>query len=317
MHLKPGDVSPELNGWHLRLYRVIQDMCKAEGIPFVFKARDKDIKVSTRTVRGERFQDGDLHIIDDRSVESQNVLNAGVAYFWEHWHLDPVGTKAFSSIGNAVYDPQAVSPDRARAFSRNLKKRYLQKRRSKYEQPQDTQSFRPGAISVFFQGNYPINSGATQFSDIDMLLAVQNGAGDRPIVVKPHPLVSDKLDIQAALDLASQDDRIEVTDANIHDILSSSAATVSINSTVALEGFMHGVPAVLLGKSDFHHIASTVSKPALISQSLNHELGREADYDRYLAWYFLKHCIQINSAKVHEKIWERFEQSCFPKQRFL
>lgn len=316
LHLKPGDVSPELNGWHLRLYKIIRNMCQSEGISFIIKARDSDIKVNTRNIRDQRFQDGNLHIIDDRSVHSENVLNAGVAYFWEHWHLDPVGTKAFSSIGDATYDPQTVSPERALGFSRNLKKRYLQKRLSKYSQPDDTQSFQPGSISVFFQGQYPINAGATQFSDIDMLRAVQNGTEDRRIVVKPHPLVSDKLDIQMALDLASQDDRIQVTDANVHDILSASAATVSINSTVALEGFMHGVPALLFGKSDFHHIAGTVSNPALFSQSLDNELRRDADYDRYLTWYFVKHCIQINNTKVQDKIWDCFERLGFPKHSF-
>lgn len=201
-------------------------MCAAEGITFEIKVRDKDLKVSTRRVRDRRFQDGNLHIIDDRSIEAAGVLNAGVAYFWEYWHLDPVGTKAFSSIGEETYNPTTISADRALIFFNNLTKRYLQKRRSKYNQPSDVQAVPADAVSVFFQGNYPMNAGATQFSDIEMLLAVQNQAGDRPIIVKPHPFSSDHLNIQMARELARQDERVYVTNANVHDILRTSIATV-------------------------------------------------------------------------------------------
>lgn len=291
-------------------------MCSAEDITFEIKVRDKDLKVSTRRVRDRRFQDGNLHIIDDRSIEAAGVLNAGVAYFWEYWHLDPVGTKAFSSIGEEAYNPTKISADRALIFFNNLTKRYLQKRRSKYDQPSDVQAVPAGAVSVFFQGNYPMNAGATQFSDIEMLLAVQNQAGDRPIVVKPHPFSSDNLDVQMARELARHDERIYVTTANVHDILNTSIATVSINSTVALEGFMHKVPAILFGKSDFHHFATTVNSSESFGAALEAELLRHSGFEQYLAWYFLENCIPLNSGKLHKKLWDRFSQAGYKKEHF-
>lgn len=313
LHLKHKDANQELRGWHLRLYRVIRDLCESHGIDIEIRERDKDIRVATRRVSDRRFQDGNLHIIDDRSLRATGVLNAGVAYFWEFWHLDPIGTKAFSSIGLNAYDPNSVKPQRAANFCQNLRKRYLGQRRSKYGQPSRHSDFPQGAVSVFFQGGYPVNSGATSFSDLDVLQAVQQGAGDRPIIVKPHPLASSPTDIDVVTALAKEDYRIRLTDGNVHDILASSALTASVNSTVALEGFMHGVPAVLFGTSDFHHVATTIRTPGAFADALDTEFQRAEDYDRFLAWYFLKHCLPLNSGKLEEKLWERFEAVGFPK----
>jgi len=313
LHLKQGDVSSELRGWHLKLYRSIGELCESENIAFQIRQRDSDIRVGTRALGDERFDDGSLHIIDDRSLQAKGVLNAGVAYFW---HLDRIGTKAFSSIGQAAYDPEAVSAQRSRTFVSNLKRRYVEKRKSKYTQPEERRTLPSNAISVFFQGKYPISSGATKHSDIDVLLATQAAVGDQPIIVKPHPLSSDAADTSMVEELARQDDRIVLTDANVHDILLNSACTVSINSTVALEGYMHGVPAVLFGTFDFHHVATTITDLKPVSSALEAALVSDPDYERYLSWYFLKHCIHLNSGKLHEKLWEKFAEVGFPRERF-
>ena len=315
LHLKAGDVSGELKGWHLALYREIRALCGAHGIPFECRARDADIRVGTRSLPDRRFDDGNLHIIDDRSLQAANVLNAGVAYFWEYWHLDAQGTKAFSSIGGRHYEPAAVSETRSRTFAANLRKRYRDKRRSKYDQPMDQRSFAQGALAVFFQGDYPVKSGASTWDDLEILEAVQAEAGDRPIVVKPHPHSSTKTDMYRLQKAAQMDTRITVTDANVHDILAASACTVSVNSTVALEGFLQGVPAILFGRADFHHVAACVDQETRFAAALDQALARQVDYDRYLAWYFLKNCLHLRSGRLHDRLFERFEGAGFPRSR--
>lgn len=316
LHLKSNDANPELNGWHLRLYREIVDLGLAEGISVEIRARVSDIRVGSRSITDGRFNDGNLHIIDDRSVRATGVLNAGVAYLWEFWHLDSQGTKAFSSIGEDAYSPSMIADQRVQTFSRNLKRRYLEKRKSKYDQPEVYQDFERNAVAVFFQGQYPINARATQHTDMDVLQATLKAAGDRPIVVKPHPISSDEATIAEVKALAKNDPRIVLTQANVHDILNASDCTVSINSTVALEGYLHGIPAILCGKSDFHHVAHTVTDLSQFSSALENALSSDADLERYLAWYFLKKCIPINSGQLHKKIWEKFEIAGFPRERF-
>ncbi|RYG92618.1 hypothetical protein EU803_00495 [Loktanella sp. IMCC34160] len=317
LHLKPADTCNNLKGWHLRLYRDIRDLCEVDGIALEIRERDNDIRVGTRRVRDRRFADGNLHIIDDRSVEAEGVLNAAVAYLWEYWHLDPIGTKAFSSIGHMTYDPSSVAPKRTEAFMRNLKNRYVDSRKSKYRQPFVRLDLPTGAISVFFQGRYPMASGASQHSDSKILRATQEAAGDRPIIVKPHPMSSDASDRRMVEDLAKEDDRIFLVDANVHDILAASACTISNNSTVALEGFMHGVPAIHCGRSDFHHLAEDGSDLSQLQTAIQKAVGTRHDYDTYLTWYFVKHCIHLRSGKLNEILWDRFARAGFPRERFL
>ncbi len=316
LHLKASDLHGEFSGWHLEFYRILEALMAAHRIRVESRQRDSDIRIDTRSLHDSRFEDGNLHIIDDRALRAPNVLNAGVAYFWRFWQLDPQGVKAFSSTGDAPYDPDQMPRRRAQSFFDNMHKRYVQSRKSKYAQPGAPQRFPKGAISVFFQGQYPVNSGATSITDIGMLKAVQAGAGDRPILVKPHPLASGIPDIAKALSLAEADSRITVTDANVHDILSASCATVSINSTVALEGFLHRKPAILFGRSDFHHLAGQVRNPQEFETTLSRELERDEGYEQFLAWYFLKMCLPLNSGRLEERVWQIFSKAGFPRSRF-
>lgn len=316
LHLKQEDTGRGLAGWHLRLYPVLRDMAEAAGIGFDVRARDADLRIGTRAVPDRRFEDGNLHIIDDRAIVAPNVLNAGVAYLWEFWHLDPKGVKAFSSIGDLPYDPAAIPFRRAKPFFDMLRDRHVAQRRSRYAQPEGRAAFPEGALSVFFQGGYPVASGATRVSDLEMLRCVLANAGDRPVIVKPHPLVSAPEDVAAAQEIARRDTRVILTDANVHDILAASAATVSINSTVALEGFLHRVPALIFGRADFHHFAGSVTKPEDFPDVLARELARKGGYAQYLAWYFRRNCLPLHNDDLPKRIWAIFTAAGFSPERF-
>lgn len=314
LHL-PETAGPDLGGRHLRLYRVIRDMARAEGIALQIRRRAEDLTPATRHVGDDRFADGNLHIIDDRSVQAEGVLNAAVAYFWEFWHLDPVGTKALSSIGQLDYDPAAMPFARAKSFFDTQRTRLVAPRRSKYGQKPETTALPKGALAIFLQGEFPIRQGVTRYDDMAMLEVVLAHAGDRPIVVKPHPLVKNPFTLAALHARLHGDARVTLTDANVHDILEACAATVSINSTVALEGFLHRRPAVLFGRADFHHFAGTVQNPEDFPAVLESQLARRGGYAQYLAWYFLRHCLRLGTPGLEAEIWARFAAAGFPKER--
>ncbi len=91
-------------------------MAQKAGVGSDIRERDGDIRVGTHKVTEGRFDDGNLRIIDDRSVAAANILNAGIAYFWEFWHLGPCGVKAFSSIGSTPYAPGDARFRKAKPF---------------------------------------------------------------------------------------------------------------------------------------------------------------------------------------------------------
>lgn len=292
LHLKPGDVGQDLRGWHLALYREIRALCAEVGIGVEERVRDADLTVGTRRVTDGRFDDGNLHILDDRSLRAANVLNAAVAYLWGFWHLDPCGTKAFSSIGAAAYDPADMPFRRAKPFYQGLQRDWARARRSKYDQTVAELPVPRGAVAVFLQGDHPRASGAAHCDDLQMLRAVLREAGDRPVLVKPHPLLAEGPDLADVRALARGDDRVQVTTANVHDILAQAAVSVSMNSTVALEGFLHRTPAILFGRADFHHFTGQASPEGGFADVLAREEARTGGYAQYLAWYFLRHCLR-------------------------
>lgn len=283
LHLKQNDVGTGFRGWHMALYRHLAPLLEAEGVSLEVRQRDADIRIGTRAVSDGRFDDNRLHIIDDRSLRAPNVLNAGVAYFWRFWHLDPLGVKAFSTIGTLDYKPSQMQQDRADIFFAKMRARYIGKRQSKYDQPAAVETLPEGGVAVFFQGDFPMKSGASAVSDWQMLEQVLAEVGECPVLVKPHPLVNTAQDLARLQRLAASDNRLIVTQANVHDLLAVSTHSVSINSTVALEGFLHRKPAVLFGRSDFHHFASTVSPQLSFAEARDREAERHSGYARYLA----------------------------------
>jgi len=313
LHLKAGDVAGDLSGHHLRLYRHLRNMAARDGIVVRIRPRDRDIRIGTRTLTDDRFEDGNLHIIDDRSVRCPNVLNAAPADFWEFWHLDPHGTKAFSSTGAKPYDPAHVAWSSAKPFYDRLRAEYLHKRRSKYQQTETRLAVPQGCVAVFFQGNYPIESGATTHSDLDMLHQILNVAGTHPVVVKLHPHTADA-GIVAQI-LAIKDPRLSLTAANVHDVLAACCVSVSINSTVALEGNLHRKPAILFGESDFHHIAYPVARYG-VAGAFKAALAHDGGFAKYLTWYFKRNSLWMARRTLDDDIWRIFTAAGFPKSRF-
>jgi hypothetical protein len=99
-------------------------------------------------------------------------------------------------------------------------------------------------------------------------------------------------------------------------MLAVSTVTVSINSAVAMEGFLHHVPAILFGQSDFHHFAETVTHADEFPIAFQNALLRKTGYEKFLFWYFRKNCIPIHSDNIHELIWTEFSKAGFPQGRF-
>ncbi len=316
IHHKQDHTLSDWNAKHLKLYTIISELAAEAGIHVERRVRDPDIKVGTRTTNDGRFNDGNLHIIDDRKINMPNVLNAGMSYFNRFWHLDPLGIKAFSSIGNLSYDPHLISQKWAQRFFDTQYSQRVENRKSKYTQRAKVTTFPDGVISVFLQGRFPQDSGATNISDIQMLETILKYVPDQPILVKLHPVSFEMDDMLVLQELADQNKQIIVTDANIHDMLAVSTVTVSINSTVAMEGFLHHVPAILFGQSDFHHFAETVTQTDQFPIAFQNALLRKTGYEKFLFWYFRKHCIPISSDNIHELIWDKFSKAGFPIERF-
>ncbi|MGL5008777.1 MAG: hypothetical protein ACRC6I_02755, partial [Paracoccaceae bacterium] len=259
-HLPKAHLSTYAQAAHLGLFRRVAEVFGARGAKIVVRDR-RDGPFEGGPGAAAHYDDGDLHILDIGRVQGRGVLNAAVAYVQPYWHLDAAGVQAESSIGAMHYQQSKVGHDVAGPFFEDMRRNIVLQRRSRRDQMERVTEFAPGAIAVFLQGERPAQQGLAYCDALAMLRAAARGAGGRQVLVKPHPLA---LEEDAAVMDAALAEGLAITPtlANVHDILAACAVTVSFNSAVALEGFLHRKPAILFGPSDFHHFAETVRDPA-------------------------------------------------------
>jgi hypothetical protein len=299
---------------YLALFRRLDQVFRPRGAEIVVRDRRDGPRDSTPGA-AKHYDDGDLHIVDMGRLRGPGILNAAVAYIQPYWHLDPQGVQAESSIGTRVYDPRKIDYAVAGPFFEAMRADLLALRKSRRDQMERVTAFAPGAIAVFLQGLRPLQQGLAHCTPLELLRAVCAGAGGRQVLVKPHPLAAedDAEIIDAAL---AEGLPVTVTMANVHDIIAASVCTVSFNSAVALEGFLHRKPAILFGQSDFHHICETVRQPGEFAGALERLLARPpGGYAQFMFWYLGMNCLNLYGPAFEARVMATFEAAGFGAAR--
>jgi hypothetical protein len=229
--------------------------------------------------------EGHFDFVHMGRVPRPMALNLGIAYLGGYFYVDPKGVNFESSVADKVFVPDRVPLDRAQAFFAELRKTWVEGRKSRQPQPEGRQAFGQGHLAVFLQDwSDPVERAQLVDSET-MVRTVVQGAGGRRVVVKPHPRYKGRETRAILKYLRDCGADVRITDANVHDILHGAAATVSISSSLALEGMLHRVPAILFGRMDLHHCATTVARPADWPAALTAALGTDWPYERYLLWF--------------------------------
>ena len=233
-----------------------------------------------------------LHVIDHGNLRHPRVLNTGIAYIYPFWNLDPWGIRALSSITSKVFDPSAVNASEAAEFSSRLRKRLVGARISPYPQAEALVDLPEDHIAVLFQSEAHRGVAETCYLSMRQMLAALLARNDpRAIVVKPHPRDKDRKTRTYLARLAARDSRLQVVDANIHDILGRASVAVTINSAVGIEAHLHRVPVVLCGHSDFHHAAVTVTDRFGLDAAIAKAVSTDWPHEAFLHWYFAEQCL--------------------------
>ncbi len=235
--------------------------------------------------------EADFDFVHNGNIDRPQVLNLGPAYLSGFFYADPKGIFFESSIAGLPFRPSAMPADKAAAFAATLRGLFVAPRKSRHLQPTDRAQFAGGHIAVFLQDLSDPVLRARHMTARAMLETILSNTGGRQVVVKPHPRNTGD-ETQAICDwLGAQHPQVCLTTANVHDILHGAALSASIGSSVALEGMLHRVPAVLFGRSDLHHCAATVETPADWPGALDLALGRDWPFDAFLFWFLKRHCI--------------------------
>lgn len=296
-HLPKDWLGPSGEGL-MPFYDRLRDGLIAEGCRVEIRGLDK------ATVADQADVDRAVHLVNHGRVRHPRVWNAGIAYIYPFWNVDPWGIRAFSSIAEARFDPDAVSSEAARPFFRRLRKRLVSARVSRYPQAEAVEHLPEGAVAVFLQSEAHRDVEESCYLDREAMVETVIEATSGPVVIKPHPRDVDA-GTRAWLDrLAARCDRVCVSEANIHDILAVAERVVTINSAVGVEAYLHRKPVVLCGQSDFHHIARVARSRAELAEAVGTPV-RKRPYDKYVYWYFGLQCLSTTEPDLARRFLER------------
>lgn len=312
LHINPRD----LQGWRgrprLAVFTRLAEMCETRGLTFRAVARTAE-----EMQRGHQVSpDGNIHVVENGRVEADGWLNTALAYLLGFWQLDPRGVHSDSAASRAVFEAEEVDGDAADRFFARLNKQLVQRRRSRFQQPREVaQDLPQGAVALFLQGPSAFFMGRCNLSMDELILAVAQGAGGRPVLVKPHPQVLE--DGRAAIDRAiAGGARVQATEANVHDVLAAAAVTVSVNSAAAMEGFLHRKPAILFGRSGFPSLVTQADGAADFPAALETALATDWPYAKMVHWYLSRHALDLAAPDFEDRAFAAFARVGVPRERF-
>jgi hypothetical protein len=259
--------------------------------------------------------EGALNLVWDVSAPTTGAFNLAPAYLPPFCYFDPRGVYGASSLAQKVFQASDVPAQQAQARMRMLKRFFKDKRESRIPQPQETETFPKNAIAVFLQGYSGPVERLKYVSEEDMLAAVLKDTGGRPVIIKPHPNTRDIETFDRLAALADRPD-VTITFANIHDILDACAMTVSVCSSVGVEGMIHEKPSIVFGRTDFHHCATSVTRAQDWPAAQETALQTDWPYGAFLSWLFDEHMLNFWREDLGAQVASKLAQRGIDPARF-
>jgi hypothetical protein len=281
--------------------RLLRDKLTEAGARMEIRVRDTE-------ALGAMGDTPDLHIVWQGRIRHSRALNTAVAYIFPFWYLDPMGVYGESSLTQARFDPAEQDADACANLMARLTNRLVIPRKSRFDQPETDDVIPDNCIAVFLQGWSAPTERLRYITEEEMVAAVLADTGGRPVVLKPHPNTRDPETFEMLARLSKRPN-VTVTFGNIHDILAKADLSVSLCSSVSLEGMLHGCPAVLFGRSDFHHCAATAKTAAEWPNARDRALGTDWPFAAFLHWFLEKGMLNASRSEFTELLAARIAQN--------
>lgn len=233
--------------------------------------------------------------------KQQNTLHQKIAYLSEYSYLDQCGYGPFSSIlpkEELLSCIRKVDQKKANDFRQELFERYCLTRKSKFEQknlefvidePENTYFFAMQTINDTVVKRAKIS----QFKSIKLILE-QFSNTKKKLIIKPHPLDNSGTTEKFIMETKEHSNAI-ISNANIHDLISQTKATICVNSGVGIEALMHLKPVISVGDSDYkvatYYAENEAELKALIERP--YLKANKRFITKFLYYFFKEHVCEI------------------------
>jgi len=291
-------LSTSLIAGHFKLLGAFASYAHASGLGV-------EILHANSNTRSLAYEGGHLHVLmEDEPLYLDNCFHCVPGYLRGYWYFDEVATRNNSTIRLRVFDPRPMNQKFADEFLARLQQTFVAANKTKYPQEErGAHPVAPGSLAFFAQDFRDPQHHRHYMHMTDMIDAAVACKGTRRLYIKPHPKqsVEEMQRLQAYHDPQSG---VFVTSASIHDLLEAADVALTLTSAVGFEAFLHRVPVVLGGQTDFAQNAVTLTNPAQLGAAIDAALAREWPFAKFLVWFLRQNCLE-DTAKALPQLLEK------------
>lgn len=195
-------------------------------------------------------------------------------YLEPFYHIETTANRWDWPVARAAFDPDQPAHKAARFMKTQAGRLFG-----------DRPVTREGFVFVPLQGRLLEQRSFQSMTPVAMIEALLDHDPKRRIVATLHPRETyAPAEITALERLERIAPRFEMARAPSADLLTTCDYVATMNSSVALQGYFIGKPAVLFGQVDFHHIAAKVPETGM--EAIRAAPDLTPDYAAYLWWFF-------------------------------
>lgn len=310
--LYPG--SDPLSRQHLQCFETIKLAADQLGLGFLARTSLRMADFAPRIA-----PDNSLLISAHTVGIAKNVVRLKESYLPGYYYFDRTGYSGWAEIAyNRDLQNQAISYSFDNAeFLKTIRVEKVKSNSSKYPQNSATASILSEKPYIFL-ALQTTDDFVARLANIDQiqlafLLAQKAQEQSMQLIVKRHPLCSDRKIERSITRLASEFNCVSLTDESINILIPAARAVATVNSGVGFEALIMGVPVITAGRSDYSFVTDQLlSEHDLRQLDIVENISKFSNVENYLCYYLKNYCLHyldVENAKRLIKRWESDEYS--------
>ena len=224
------------------------------------------------------------------------------AYHYPFWGLEPSGARWEWNVARTPFEGQRIDRKEAKRFFRYWRERLFDEVLGDLAEE--------GFVYVVLQGRLTERRSFQACSPLEMIETVLR-CDVRPVVAALHPKERyTEAELAALQRMEDAHPRLTVVMGEMERLLPRCDYVVTMNSSVAFNGYFLEKPAVLFAGVDFHHIALDAREDS--EAALRDPLAHRPDYEGYLWWFWQEMSINAGRPEAEDKILAALKRGSMP-----
>lgn len=287
---------------HLKCIEAIRAAASELGLAF-------DTRTSLRLADfAQRFSPDDTLLISVHSVGvSRNVVRLKESYLPGYYYFDRTGYSGWSELAyNKKLQQEAIeyNPSDYSGFVRDLREIKIKDNSSKYTQNKgclDIELIKDTSyIFLALQTSDDLVARLAVMNQLELakLLAAKAKELKYKLIIKRHPLCSDRSIELSINKLKRKFDSVVISKSSVNSLISCAKAVITVNSGVGFEALVMGVPVITAGRSDYSFVTGQIFDNNDISK-IDTKISQfdEVKANRFVAYYLKNYCLNIEEVE--------------------